>query len=149
MGDAFEIVAVAYKDGVRSDYSRELIHAAQIGTDDMFTITEDGTTITTKSYDGYEYLESSIEYSNNLDYIIRETDENNISSSYTYTGDGTVASVLDGTGEATIYQSNPMGYLALAKQTNGTTEMAINYAYDGDTLTSVTQGNVEYTCHIW
>ena len=43
VGDAFEIVAVAYKDGVRSDYSRELIHAAQIGTDDMFTITEDGT----------------------------------------------------------------------------------------------------------
>ena len=109
------------------------------------TVSTDGTTITTKSYDGYEYLESSIEYSNNLDYIIRETDENNISSSYTYTGDGTVASVLDGTGEATIYQSNPMGYLALAKQTNGTTEMAINYAYDGDTLTSVTQGNVEYT----
>ena len=43
VGDAFEIVAVAYKDGVRSDYSRELIHAAQIGTDDMFTITDDGT----------------------------------------------------------------------------------------------------------
>ena len=43
VGDAFEIVAVAYKDGVRSDFSRELIHAAQIGTDDMFTITDDGT----------------------------------------------------------------------------------------------------------
>ena len=43
VGDAFEIFAVAYKYGVRSDYSRELIHAAQIGTDDMFTITEDGT----------------------------------------------------------------------------------------------------------
>lgn len=43
VGDAYEIVAVAYKDGVRSDYSRELIHAAQIGTDDMFTITDDGT----------------------------------------------------------------------------------------------------------
>ena len=43
VGDAYEIVAVAYKDGVRSDYSRALIHAAQIGTDDMFTITDDGT----------------------------------------------------------------------------------------------------------
>lgn len=43
VGDAYEIVAVAYKDGVRSDYSRELIHAAQIGTDDMFTISDDGT----------------------------------------------------------------------------------------------------------
>ena len=43
VGDAYEIVAVAYKDGVRSDYSRELIHAAQIGTDDMFSITDDGT----------------------------------------------------------------------------------------------------------
>ena len=43
IGDAYEIVAVAYKDGVRSDYSRALIHAAQIGTDDMFTITDDGT----------------------------------------------------------------------------------------------------------
>ncbi len=42
VGDAYEIVAVAYKDGVRSDYSRELIHAAQIGTDDMFTISDDG-----------------------------------------------------------------------------------------------------------
>ncbi len=43
VGDAYEIVAVAYKDGVRSDYSRALIHAALIGTDDMFTITDDGT----------------------------------------------------------------------------------------------------------
>ncbi len=42
VGDAYEIVAVAYKDGVRSDFSRELIHSAQIGTDDMFTISEDG-----------------------------------------------------------------------------------------------------------
>ena len=43
VGDYFEIVAVAYKDGVRSDYSRALIHSAQIGTDDMFTISDDGT----------------------------------------------------------------------------------------------------------
>ena len=43
VGDAYEIVAVAYKDGVRSDYSRALIHAATIGTDYMFTITDDGT----------------------------------------------------------------------------------------------------------
>lgn len=43
VGDAYEIVAVAYKDGVRSDYSRALIHSAQIGTDDMFTISDDGT----------------------------------------------------------------------------------------------------------
>lgn len=42
VGDAYEIVAVAYKNGVRSDYSRALIHAAQIGTDDMFTISDDG-----------------------------------------------------------------------------------------------------------
>ena len=43
VGDAYEIVAVAYKDGLRSDFSRELIHAAQIGTDDMFSITDAGT----------------------------------------------------------------------------------------------------------
>lgn len=42
VGDAYEIVAVAYKNGVRSDYSRALIHSAQIGTDDMFTISDDG-----------------------------------------------------------------------------------------------------------
>ena len=42
VGDYFEIVAVAYKNGVRSDYSRALIHSAQIGTDDMFTISDDG-----------------------------------------------------------------------------------------------------------
>ena len=36
----FEYTAVAYKDGYRSDYSKEQIHAATIGPDDMFTINE-------------------------------------------------------------------------------------------------------------
>ncbi len=40
--DDFAIIAVAYKNGKRSNFSWESIHAAEIGTDNMFTITEDG-----------------------------------------------------------------------------------------------------------
>lgn len=42
-GDVFEITAVAYKNGQRSDFSKTIIHSATLGTDDMFTISEDGT----------------------------------------------------------------------------------------------------------
>ena len=42
-GDYFEYTAVAYKNGYRSDYSKEQIHSATIGTDDMFTINANGT----------------------------------------------------------------------------------------------------------
>ena len=42
-GDVFEITAVAYKNGKRSDFSKTIIHSAKLGTDDMFTISEAGT----------------------------------------------------------------------------------------------------------
>lgn len=41
-GNVFEITAVAYKNGKRSDFSKTIIHSATRGTDDMFTITDDG-----------------------------------------------------------------------------------------------------------
>ena len=40
--DYFTIRAVAYKNGKRSNYVKKQIHSATLGTDDMFTITEDG-----------------------------------------------------------------------------------------------------------
>ena len=42
-GDIFEITAVAYKNRKRSNFSKIIIHSATLGTDDMFTITDDGT----------------------------------------------------------------------------------------------------------
>lgn len=41
-GDYFGITAVAYKEGKRSSYSKETIHACQTGSNDMFTISDDG-----------------------------------------------------------------------------------------------------------
>ena len=41
-GDYVEYTAVAYKDGCRSDYVKANIHSAEIGTDEMFTISDDG-----------------------------------------------------------------------------------------------------------
>ena len=41
-GAFFEIKAVAYKDGYRSSFIGDKFYSAEIGTDDMFTISDDG-----------------------------------------------------------------------------------------------------------
>ncbi len=110
---------------------------------------EDGTSVTTKSYDGNKYMQSTVHYSDDLNYITSEIDTNNISSGYAYTDSGLQISSSDGSGVVTTYQSNPMGYLTLA-QTNATgltdnaVKAAISYVYNGDTLTEVNEGNVQY-----
>ena len=111
---------------------------------------EDGKTITTSSFDGEKYMQSAITYSNDLNNVISETDENNISSSYAYNVNGGLTSFSDGSGNSTTYQSNAMGYLTLAESnvsglTDNAVKMAISYVYDGDLLTNVTEGNVQYT----
>lgn len=110
---------------------------------------EDGKALTTKSYDGEKYMQSTVQYSDDLNYITSEIDANNISSGYAYTDSGLQISSSDGSGVVTTYQSNPMGYLTLA-QTNATgltdnaVKAAISYVYNGDTLTEVNEGNVQY-----
>ena len=112
-------------------------------------ISDDEKTVTTKSYDGANYMQSTVEYSDDKNHIIFETDTNGISSAYTYNENGIVSSVTDGNGKVTSYASNAMGYLTLA-ETNVTgladnaVKMAINYIYDGDLLKRIIQGNVEY-----
>ena len=112
-------------------------------------ISNDEKTVTTKSYDGVNYMQSTVEYSDDKNYIISETDTNGISSEYTYNENGIVTSVTDGNGKVTSYATNAMGYLTLA-ETNVTgladnaVKMAINYIYDGDLLKRIIQGNVEY-----
>ncbi len=111
---------------------------------------EDSKTVTTKSYDGNKYMQSVVNYSDDLNYITSETDTNNISSSYEYNNSGLQVSSTNGSGVATSYQLNPMGYLTLAETnatglTDNAVKAAISYVYDGDTLTTVNQGNVQYT----
>ncbi len=117
---------------------------------DIETTSEDGKTITTSSFDGEKYMQSSITYSNDLNNVISETDENNISAGYAYNDSGSLTSFTDGAGKETTYQSNAMGYLTLAESnvsglSDNAVKMAISYAYDGDLLTNVTEGNVQYT----
>ncbi len=52
-GAFFEIKAVAYKDGHRSSFISDKFYSAELGTDDMFTISNDGT-IT--GYDNSSYF---------------------------------------------------------------------------------------------
>ncbi len=42
VGEYFTIIAVAYKNGKRSNFSYETIHSAEIGTDETFTVTSNG-----------------------------------------------------------------------------------------------------------
>ena len=113
-------------------------------------VSEDGKTVTQKSYDGTQYMESSVQYSDDKNYIVSETDTNGASTSYSYRNDGTLASQTDARGKETIYGSNAMGYLNLAQvNVTGLSDnkavMEILYEYDGDLLEKITQGNVEYT----
>lgn len=117
---------------------------------DIETTSEDGKTVTTSTFDGEKYMQSTVTYSNDLNNIISETDENNITSGYAYNVNGGLTSFTDGAGSQTTYQSNAMGYLTLAQSnvsglTDNAVKMAINYVYDGDLLTKVNQGNVQYT----
>lgn len=111
---------------------------------------EDGKTVTTKTYDGNKYMQSAVHYSDDFNFITSEIDSDNISSSYAYNESGVLTSSADGSGVVTAYESNPVGYLTLAESdftglTNNAVNMAISYAYDGDLLTEVNQGDVQYT----
>ena len=117
---------------------------------DIETTSEDGKTVTTSTFDGEKYMQSAVTYSDDLNNIISETDENNITSGYAYNVNGGLTSFTDGAGNQTTYQSNAMGYLTLAESnasglTDNAVKMAISYIYDGDLLTNVNQGNVQYT----
>ena len=109
----------------------------------------DGKTVTTKTFDGNKYMQSTVQYSDDLNYITAEIDTNNISAGYAYNDSGVQISSSNGSGVVTTYQTNPMGYLTLA-QTNATgltdnaVKAAISYVYNGDTLTEVNEGNVQY-----
>lgn len=112
-------------------------------------ISDDEKTVTTKSYDGANYMQSTVEYSDDKNRIISETDTNGIPSEYTYNENGIVTSVTDGNSKVTSYATNAMGYLTLAETnvtglTDNAVKMAINYIYDGDLLEKIIQGNVEY-----
>ena len=117
---------------------------------DIEVTSEDGKTVTTSSFNGEKYMQSAVTYSNDMNNIIFETDENNISSGYAYNVNGSLIEFTDGAGNKTTYQSNAMGYLTLAESnvlglTDNAVKMAISYVYDGDLLKKVTEGNVEYT----
>ena len=117
---------------------------------DIETTSENGKTITTSSFDGEKYMQSAVTYSNDLNNVISETDENNILSGYAYNINGSLTEFTDGLNNKTTYQSNAMGYLTLAESnvsglSDNAVIMAISYVYDGDLLTKVNQGNVQYT----
>ncbi len=117
---------------------------------DIETTSEDGKTTTTSSFDGEKYMQSTITYSDDFNNVISETDENNISSGYAYNVNGSLTEFTDGAQNSTTYQSNAMGYLTLAESnvsglTDNAVKMAISYVYDGDLLTNINQGNVQYT----
>ena len=117
---------------------------------DIEATSEDGKTVTTSSFDGEKYMQSAVTYSDDFNNIISETDENNISSGYAYNVNGGLTTFTDGADNSTTYQSNAMGYLTLAESnvsdlTDNAVKMAISYVYDGDLLTTVNQGNVQYT----
>lgn len=118
-------------------------------TSNIEIISGDGRTVTNKSYDGVNYMQSTVAYSENKNTILSETDTNGISTAYTYNENGIIKTVTDGSGNVTSYNTNPVGYITLAKASvNGLTdnalEMAISYIYNGDLLTKTTQGNVDY-----
>lgn len=114
------------------------------------TVSEDGKTVTTKSYDGESYMQSTVGYSDDLNYISSEIDSNGISAEYAYNNSGTRTSYTDGMQNVSTYSSNAVGYLTLAETnvtglTDNALKMSINYIYDGDLLTTVNAGNVQYT----
>lgn len=111
---------------------------------------DDEKTITTQSFDGEKYIQTSFTYSNDMNNIISETDSNNVSTGYSYKNNGCLTMLSDNAGNVTTYQSNAMGYLSLAESnvsglTDNVVKMAISYIYDGDLLTKVNQGNIQYT----
>ncbi|MBS7359119.1 MAG: hypothetical protein KIG53_00780, partial [Oscillospiraceae bacterium] len=114
------------------------------------TTSEDGKTELSKSFDGEKYMQSSATYSDDFNYVISETDSNNISSGYAYNNNGTLTGVTDGEGNSTTYAANAMGYVTLAESdvsglTDNAVKMAISYVYNGDLLTTVNEGDVQYT----
>ncbi len=113
-------------------------------------ISGDGKTITTGLFDGNEYIRSSMCYSDDLNYILSETDTNGISMEFTYNSRGDMVSSTDGTGKTTMYELNPMGYLSLAETsvtglTDKETTAVIEYLYEGDLLAVVNEKDVKYT----
>ncbi len=123
------------------------------------TTSTDGKTVTTQVYDGSKYLQSSVTYTNDLNNIASETDENNITTNYEYSNNnnGTITSSTNGTGVETLYESNAMGYLTLAKTNvsglsdNDKSDISLSFNYNNDLLSTVTADDVvySYTYDIW
>ena len=120
------------------------------------SISADGKNVTTKMYDGNYYLQSATTYSDNLNYVVSETDENNISTSYEYNDNGTITSLTNGTGVETLYESNAKGYLSLAETdvtglSDGESNISLTFSYKNDELSTVETKNVvySYTYDIW
>lgn len=114
------------------------------------TTSEDRKTVTTQMYDGSKYMQSSVSYTNDLNNIASETDENNISTGYTYDETGGIASITDGNNVTTNYQNDAMGYLKLA-QTNvsnlsdNKTKISLAFNYNNDLLSTVTADDIVYS----
>ena len=101
-------------------------------------------------YDGSKYLQSVTTYSDNMNYVVSEKDDNNISASYTYDETGAVTSVTDGSNVTTSYQNDAMGYLKLAQTSvsnlsDNKTNISLAFNYNNDLLTTVTADDVVYT----
>ncbi len=114
------------------------------------TTSADAKTVTTQTYNGGQYMQSSVSYTNDLNNISSETDENNITTSYTYAETGAITSSTDGNNIITNYQNDAMGYLKLA-QTNvsnlsdNKTKISLAFNYNNDLLSTITTDDVVYT----
>lgn len=113
-------------------------------------VSEDGKQITNKSFDGTQYMQTTINYSDDFNSVSSETDANNITSHYGNNINGTQSSYTDGAGNSTTYSGNAMGYIALAQSnvsglTDNAVKMAVSFAYNGDLLTGIDVGDVDYT----
>ncbi len=111
----------------------------------------DGKTVTTQMYNGSQYMQHSSTYSDDLNSVISETDENNISTDYLYEDTGEISLVTDANNITTTYKSNAMGYLYSAEtpvsnlSDANKTKISLLFNYNGDLLSEVTADDVVYT----
>ena len=92
--------------------------------------------------------ESSMAYTGNYNYVASETDERGNVTSYTYNNNtGLLTSVTDPKGRTTSYQYDADTDAVTQKTytAGGTTVGAVNYAYTGDLLQSITRNNMSYS----
>ncbi|MBE6752576.1 MAG: hypothetical protein E7556_08645 [Ruminococcaceae bacterium] len=111
---------------------------------------EDGKSVTTQMYDGSKYLQSITTYSDDLNYVVSEKDDNNISTGYTYDETGAITSITDSSNVTTSYQNDAMGYLKLAQTSvsnlsDNKTNISLVFTYNNDSLSTVTADDVVYS----